>query len=115
MTDQGNVRVLCRFRPLNDKEKQMSEQLCVDFSSDQQTVVILIDEYDKPILDNIADPVLATEMREGLKNFYSVIKDFDAHLRFAFLTGVSQFSKVSVFSGLNNLNDITFGFLTYLR
>ena len=40
MTDQGNVRVLCRFRPLNDKEKQMSEQLCVDFSSDQQTVVI---------------------------------------------------------------------------
>ena len=69
--------------------------------------VILIDEYDKPILDNITDPDIAAEMRNGLRNFYSVIKDSDAHVRFAFLTGVSKFSKVSVFSGLNNLEDIT--------
>jgi len=69
--------------------------------------VILIDEYDKPILDNIEDSSLAQEMREGLKNFYSVLKGADPYLRFVLLTGVSKFSKVSLFSGLNNLTDIT--------
>ena len=69
--------------------------------------VILIDEYDKPILDRIEEPDIASEIREGLKDFYSVIKDSDAHVKFAFLTGVSKFSKVSLFSGLNNLKDIT--------
>lgn len=73
----------------------------------QQKVVVLIDEYDKPILDNIDQPVIAAEIREGLKNFYSVIKDSDAHIKLAFLTGVSKFSKVSLFSGLNNLEDLT--------
>jgi Predicted AAA-ATPase/PD-(D/E)XK nuclease superfamily len=70
-------------------------------------VVVLIDEYDKPILDNITDPAVALQMREGLKNLYSVLKGADAHLKFVFLTGVSKFSKVSLFSGLNNLRDIT--------
>ena len=72
-----------------------------------QRAVVLIDEYDKPILDNITDPAIATEMREGLKNLYSVLKGSDEHLKFVFLTGVSKFSKVSLFSGLNNLTDIT--------
>lgn len=72
-----------------------------------QNVVILVDEYDKPILDNLTNPELARAMREGLRNLYSAIKDNDAHIKFAFLTGVSKFSKVSIFSGLNNLNDIT--------
>ena len=72
-----------------------------------QRVVVLIDEYDKPILDRIEDREKAIEIREALKDFYSVIKDSDAHIRFAFLTGVSKFSKVSLFSGLNNLQDIT--------
>ncbi|MEI6206694.1 MAG: ATP-binding protein [Desulfuromonadales bacterium] len=72
-----------------------------------QRVVILVDEYDKPILDNIESPDAAFEMRELLRDIYSVIKGGDAHIRFAFLTGVSRFSKVSLFSGLNNLNDIT--------
>ena len=72
-----------------------------------QRTVVLVDEYDKPILDNITDPEQAIEIREGLKNLYSVIKDSDAHIRFSFLTGVSKFSKVSLFSGLNNLRDIT--------
>ena len=70
-------------------------------------VVVLVDEYDKPILDNLDDPATAREMRDGLRNFYSVLKDADAHLKFVFLTGVSKFSKVSLFSGLNNLTDIT--------
>ncbi len=69
--------------------------------------VILIDEYDKPILDNITDLETAREMREGLKNLYSVIKGQDANIKFVFLTGVSKFSRVSIFSGLNNLEDIT--------
>lgn len=73
----------------------------------QQKVVILIDEYDKPILDNITDPKRAKTMREGLKNLYSVLKDNDQFIRFVFITGVSKFSKVSIFSGLNNLEDIT--------
>ncbi len=72
-----------------------------------QKVVVLIDEYDKPILDNLTKPEIALEMREELKNLYSVIKDSDEYLKFAFLTGVSKFSKVSIFSGLNNLMDIT--------
>ncbi|WP_209421154.1 ATP-binding protein [Melaminivora jejuensis] len=72
-----------------------------------QRVVVLIDEYDKPILDRIEDQDVALQLREVLKDFYCVIKDSDAHIRFAFLTGVSKFSKVSIFSGLNNLEDIT--------
>ncbi len=69
-------------------------------------VVILIDEYDKPILDNIETP-LAGESREILRGFYSAIKASDQYIRFAMLTGVSKFSKLSLFSGLNNLHDIT--------
>ncbi len=72
-----------------------------------QPVVILIDEYDKPILDNMDQPQMATEARETLKAFYSVIKDNDPYIRFAFLTGVTKFSKVSVFSGINNIVDIS--------
>ncbi len=76
-------------------------------STHGRRVVLLIDEYDKPILDNIEDATIATEMREGLKDIYSVIKGADPHLKFVLLTGVSKFSKVSLFSGLNNLTDIT--------
>ncbi|MDR0379664.1 MAG: AAA family ATPase, partial [Candidatus Accumulibacter sp.] len=72
-----------------------------------QRAVILVDEYDKPILDKLSNPELAREMRDGLRNLYSVIKGQDAHVKFAFLTGVSKFSKVNIFSGLNNLKDIT--------
>ncbi len=72
-----------------------------------QKVVILVDEYDKPILDNIENTEIATLMREELKNFYSVIKGADEYLKFVFITGVSKFSKVSLFSGLNNIEDIT--------
>ena len=70
-------------------------------------VVILIDEYDKPIIDNIENKKLAIELREILKGFYTIIKACDEHIRFVFLTGVSKFSKAGVFSGLNNLQDIS--------
>ncbi|QEP44538.1 hypothetical protein D5085_16195 [Ectothiorhodospiraceae bacterium BW-2] len=72
-----------------------------------QKVVILIDEYDKPILDSIEHPERAAQMREGVKNLYSVMKAMDAAIQFIFMTGVSKFSKASIFSGINQLMDMT--------
>ena len=72
-----------------------------------QPVAVLIDEYDKPILDALEVPDIARANRDFLRGLYAVIKDSDAHIRFTFITGVSKFSKVSLFSGLNNLTDIT--------
>jgi len=72
-----------------------------------QPVVILIDEYDKPILNVIENPQQAKINREYIKGIYEVIKDNDEYIRFAFLTGVSKFSKASIFSGLNMLTDIS--------
>lgn len=70
-------------------------------------VVILIDEYDKPILDNINNLKKANEMREVLRSFYTIIKSCDDYLRFVFITGISKFSKTGVFSAMNNLVDIS--------
>ena len=72
-----------------------------------QPVAVLIDEYDKPILDALELPEIARANRDFLRGLYAVIKDCDAHIRFTFITGVSKFSKVSLFSGLNSLTDIT--------
>ncbi len=91
----------------DDVAGQFGELIRQAHASTSERVVVLIDEYDKPILDNIDRPETAREMREGLKNLYSVLKGADAHLKFVFLTGVSKFSKVSLFSGLNHLTDIT--------
>jgi len=71
-------------------------------------VALLIDEYDYAILQHIHHPEMADAIRETLKSFYGVIKDLDPYLKFVFLTGVSKFPKTSIFSGLNNLDDITF-------
>ena len=73
----------------------------------KQQVVILIDEYDKPILDVIDNLPEAKERRDILKGFYTVMKGLDENIRFVFLTGVTRFNKVGVFSGLNNLDDIS--------
>ena len=70
-------------------------------------VVVLVDEYDKPILDALDAPEAARANRDFLRGLYATIKASDAHVKFTFLTGVSKFSKVSLFSGLNNLIDIT--------
>ena len=70
-------------------------------------VAVLVDEYDKPILDALSAPEVARANRGYLHGLYSAIKSSDAHIRFTFLTGVSKFSKVSLFSGLNNLKDLT--------
>jgi hypothetical protein len=70
-------------------------------------VVVLIDEYDKPLLQNMDDPAAEKEMREELQSFYGVLKAADHWLRFVLLTGVTKFSKVNVFSDLNHLQDIS--------
>ncbi len=70
-------------------------------------VVVLIDEYDKPLLQTILDEPLMKEYRRTLKAFYGVLKSADRYLRFVFLTGVTKFAQVSVFSDLNQLNDIS--------
>ena len=70
-------------------------------------VAVLIDEYDKPIIDNLENIEQAEENRDLLKDFYGVLKPLDPHLKFVFLTGVTKFSKIAIFSDLNNLYDIT--------
>ena len=72
-----------------------------------QRVAVLVDEYDKPILDALETPEIALANRDYLRGLYGVIKARDAHVRFTFVTGVSKFTKVSLFSDLNNLTDIT--------
>jgi hypothetical protein len=83
------------------------DELITELAKDNQKVVVLIDEYDKPLVDQIHRPAIALENREILKQFYGILKAQDANIRFVLLTGVSKFSKVSVFSGLNNLEDIS--------
>jgi hypothetical protein len=78
------------------------------YAKTQHKVVVLIDEYDKPIVDHIDELEKATKNRKILQDFFGALKSSDAFLRFVFLTGVSKFSRVSVFSELNNLRDITF-------
>ena len=82
------------------------EELIVKASGSGK-VVILIDEYDKPIVDNLDNIPLAVENRSVLKSFYSVLKDADEYIRLLLITGVSRFTKISIFSDLNNLRDIT--------
>ena len=72
-----------------------------------QPVAVLVDEYDKPILDALDVPEIARANRDLLRGLYSTVKFADADIRFSFITGVSKFSKVSLFSGLNNLKDIS--------
>lgn len=109
---------------LNDQltvYEQMYESVAVDMSPEGRfrqliraakkktgkNVVVLIDEYDKPILQAIGNEALQDEFRNALKAFYGVLKSADADLRFTLLTGVTKFGKVSVFSDLNNLKDIS--------
>ncbi|MEM6262296.1 MAG: AAA family ATPase [Bacteroidota bacterium] len=82
-------------------------ELIHTLGSGTRKVVLLIDEYDKPLTDYLDDLPQAEENRQVLKNFFSIIKDSDPYLRLLLLTGVAKFSKVSLFSDLNNLLDIT--------
>lgn len=110
-------------RGLNNRLKKIAQEYTVEINhyetpeetfndlvqklAEKNKVVILIDEYDKPILDHLKNSEKAHEQRDVLKSFYDVIKGLDPYLRAVFLTGVSRFSKTSLFSGINNLNDIS--------
>ena len=98
-----NVQLSATSEP-HELFHQLIHRACVQHG---RPVVLLIDEYDKPMIDNIDDMPLAKQMLKQLRSFYSIIKATDEHLRFVMLTGVSKFSKVSIFSGLNNLQDIS--------
>ena len=96
------------FRTLEGDSALLFKQLIGDlYNKYNQHVVVLIDEYDKPILDHIDDIDAAEENRKVLRSFYGILKSMDPMLRFTFFTGVSRFTKTSVFSELNNLTDIS--------
>ena len=90
----------------NEGIKEQFEEL-IEKMGKETSVVVLIDEYDKPIVDYLTDIKQAAENREILKEFYGVLKGADLYLRFLLITGVSKFSKTSIFSDLNHLDDIT--------
>jgi hypothetical protein len=90
-----------------DLEDDFSRLISITAAKYGQRVVVLVDEYDKPILDNIHNTQVAREIRDALRTFYGVLKEQDANLQFIFMTGVTKFSKVNLFSGLNQLIDIT--------
>jgi hypothetical protein len=94
---------------LNPKlEPSTALQVLIEsLAKNNSNVVVLVDEYDKPLLDQINNVEVALQHRDTLKQFYGILKSQDQNLRFVMLTGVSKFSKVSVFSGLNNPNDIS--------
>lgn len=92
--------------PQTDHTHQLTELVSQLKDKTGKKVVLLIDEYDKPILNNINKPALV-EIKNVLRAFYSSVKALDEDLKFVFLTGVSKFAKVSVFSGMNNLRDIS--------
>ena len=100
-----------RYEIEMDKEKDIPgnfKKLIIELNKKyKKQVVVLIDEYDKPILDLIEDKKQAEEVRKTLKIFYSVLKGMDEYIKFVIVTGVSKFAKVSLFSGLNQLEDIS--------
>jgi len=103
--NQNRLKVTCQRT--EDIGGCLQELIEKSFQKYGRKVAILVDEYDKPILDNLDQVDMAREAREILKDLYTTIKDCDEFIKFAFLTGVSKFARVSVFSGLDNLKDIT--------
>lgn len=98
----AEVGVTLAGTSLKDKFQELIQK-----ASAHGQVVILIDEYDKPLIDYLDDPGRLAENRQVFKSFYSVLKDADRYIRLLFITGVSRFSRESIFSDLNNLRDIT--------
>jgi len=108
------------FRELNREagkyELALDGQDCINqfaglieksYNKTGEKAVVIVDEYDKPLLATIDNPQLHSRMRDELKGFYGVLKSYDKYLQFVFLTGVTKFSHVSVFSDLNHLVDLT--------
>ncbi len=103
--NEERLGVSCKYR--DDVALFFKDLIKQTYEKFNQKVVILIDEYDKPIIDNLDQVKIAIEHRSILKRFYNEIKNQDEYIRFAFLTGVSKFTKTSIFSDLNMLTDIS--------
>ena len=103
--NQKNLGIDCELP--NNVSTCFDELIKLAYEKYQKRVVILIDEYDKPILDNLDNTTRAIENRDFLRGLYIQIKENDRYIKFAFLTGISKFSKASIFSGLNQLEDIS--------
>ncbi|MDR3223407.1 MAG: AAA family ATPase [Methanobrevibacter sp.] len=88
-------------------EKKFSQLIKLLHKHERKKIVVLIDEYDAPIIDNINNTILADENRKILQNFYNVLKNTEKHIKFVFVTGITKFTKTSIFSKFNNLTDIT--------
>ena len=102
--NQGRLGVECESK---DYASCFEEIIYKAYKKYKRRVVILIDEYDKPILDMIGNLGVAIRHRDILRRLYSQIKASDRYIRFVFLTGVSKFARASIFSGLNNIEDIS--------
>ncbi|MEA3354005.1 MAG: AAA family ATPase [Campylobacterota bacterium] len=105
--EKNEKRLGLKCKNLRDYAVCFSDLIQTASEKYNQKVVILIDEYDKPILDNVDNLEVAIENREILSRFYTEIKNADAFIKFAMLTGVSKFSKASIFSGLNMITDLS--------
>ncbi len=103
--NQKNLKVECDN--IDNPSSCLRDLIIKSYDVYKEKVVVLIDEYDKPILDVIEKEEQAKENREFIKVLYTILKDTEEYIRFVFLTGVSKFSKASIFSGLNMLEDIT--------
>jgi len=103
--NQKRLNISCEMR--NNPSSCFRELIQESYHKYQKPVVILIDEYDKPILDNLDQIDIALACRELIKSIYIQMKENDRYIKFAFLTGVSKFTRASIFSGLNNLRDIS--------
>jgi len=104
-SNQKNLGVECE--EIDSVGLCLKELIELSYEKYNQQVVVLIDEYDKAILDNLDQMEVAKENREIIKSLYTVLKDSEEYIKFSFLTGVSKFSKASIFSGLNMLRDIS--------
>ncbi len=108
---EGNLDVIAHDYSLSNDRKSITESFAglikQAYEKYGRKVVILIDEYDKPLLDCLHDAEMHERMKGELRSFYSVIKASDQYIKFAMLTGITKFGKISVFSGLNNLKDIS--------
>ena len=102
--NQKRLNIECEAQSPNNCIAELIQQA---YEKYQKPVVILIDEYDKPILDNIKNPQMAEKNREFLRGIYSVIKANDRYIKFNFVTGITKFAKASMFSGNNQLLDIS--------
>ena len=105
-TNQKRLRISCE--ETTDISRSFRELIEKCYEKYGEKVVVLIDEYDKLILENIGNPEQVQQVREGLDRLYTVLKDSDEYLKFVFVTGLMKLADCSLFSGLNNLEDISF-------